>query len=107
MADMNNQQQLQFNIDPDTASGKYANLAIITHSSAEFIMDFATMLPGLQKANVATRVIMAPEHTKRLLMALQDNILKYEQQFGKITVPGMNQGRTISPFGNGGSQGEA
>lgn len=101
----NNSQQLQFNLDPEVAKGVYANLALITHSSSDFILDFATMLPGLPKANVGSRVIMAPEHAKRLLMALNENIAKYEQQFGKIQIPGQ-QNRTISPFGTG-NQGQA
>ncbi len=102
-----NKKQIQFNIEPEVGKGTYANLALLTHSSAEFILDFATLLPGMQKANVGSRVIMAPEHAKRLLLALQDNIYKYEQQFGKIQIPGIQQGRTIAPFGNGNGKDEA
>lgn len=105
MAENNNQQQLQFNLDPEVAKGLYANLALITHSNNEFIIDFAQMLPGMPKANVGSRVIMVPEHAKRLLMALQENLYKYEQQFGRIELPGQQGGRTIAPFGNG--KGEA
>jgi len=104
MAD-NNNKQLQINIDPSVAQGVYSNLALIAHGPAEFIFDFAAMLPAMPKANVGARVIMAPEHAKRLLIALQDNIMKYEQQFGQIKVSGQ-QGRTIAPFGNG-NQGQA
>lgn len=96
-----NKNQIQFNLEPEVGKGFYANLALITHSSSEFIVDFASMLPGLQKANVGSRVILAPEHAKRLLMALQDNIAKYEQQFGKIQIPGMGHGRTATPFDGG------
>lgn len=103
----NNNNQLQFNLDPEVAKGVYANLALITHSNTEFILDFAAMLPGMPKANVGARVILAPEHAKRLLLALQDNVYKYEQQNGKIEIPGQQQGRTIAPFGNGGNKGEA
>lgn len=106
MADNNNQQQIQFNLDPQVAKGIYANLALITHSNSDFILDFACMLPGMPKANVGSRVIMVPEHAKRLLLALQENIYKYEQQYGKIQLPGA-QGRTIAPFGNGNNKGEA
>ncbi len=105
MAENNN--QIQLNLDAEVAKGIYANLALITHSNSEFILDFASMLPGMPKANVGSRIVMAPEHVKRLLMALQDNVFKYEQQFGKIQLPGAPQGRTISPFGNGDGKGEA
>ena len=94
------QQGLQIELTPEKAQGEYANFAIITHSSSEFIVDFARMLPGLPKAQVRSRVILAPEHAKRLLGALQENIYKYEQQFGKIEIPGQPQ-RTIAPFGTG------
>ena len=96
----NNNNQLQINLSPEVAQGVYANLAIITHASAEFIMDFAQMAPGVDKAQVRSRVIMAPEHAKRLLHALQENIARYEQQFGTIQLPNQ-QPRTISPFGMG------
>ncbi len=63
------------------------------------------MLPGMPKANVVSRVIMAPEHAKRLMLALQENIMKYEQQYGQIQISGQKP-RTIAPFGNG-NQGQA
>ena len=100
------QQGLQLALTPDKAQGEYANFAIITHSSSEFIVDFARMMPGLPKAQVRSRVILAPEHAKRLLGALQENIMRYEHQFGKIKMPEDQQGpRTIAPFGSG--KGEA
>ena len=106
MEDNNNQQGFQLELRPEVAMGEYANLALITHSSSDFILDFARMLPGVPKPQVRSRVIMAPEHAKRLLMALQENIYKYEQQFGKIQIPQQQgQPRTISPFG--GDKGEA
>lgn len=101
MADNNNNQQLQIELKPEVAEGIYANLAIITHSSSEFVTDFIQMLPGLQKAQVKSRIIMAPEHAKRLLLALQDNVQKYEQQFGPINLAQVQkpaEGRTIAPF---------
>lgn len=104
MEEKNKQNGLQIELKPEVASGEYANLALITHSSSDFIVDFARVLPGLPKAQVRSRVILAPEHARRLLMALQDNIYKYEQAFGKIQVPNM-QGRTIAPFPVG--QGDA
>jgi len=102
------QQGLQIELTPDKAQGEYANFAIITHSSSEFIVDFARMLPGLQKAQVRSRVILAPEHAKRLLGALQENIMRYERTFGQIKMPEAQQGpRTIAPFNVGGKGGEA
>ena len=93
------QQGLQIELTPDKAQGEYANFAIITHSSSEFIVDFARMLPGLAKAQVRSRVILAPEHAKRLLGALQENIMRYEHTFGQIKMPQANQEpRTIAPF---------
>ncbi|MBO7578903.1 MAG: DUF3467 domain-containing protein [Prevotella sp.] len=95
---------LQLELPQDVAQGQYANFAIITHSSSDFILDFARVLPGLPKAQVKSRVILAPEHAKRLLAALQENIMRYEQEFGTIRIP--NQGpRTVTPFPMG--KGEA
>ena len=85
--DNNQQQGLQIDLKPEIAKGVYANLALITHSSSDFVLDFATMLPGMPKPEVSARVVMAPEHAKRLLQALQENLYNYEQQFGKITIP--------------------
>ena len=97
-------QGLQIELTPDVAQGEYANFAIITHSSSDFIIDFARVLPGLPKANVKSRVILAPEHAKRLLGALQENIMRYESEFGTIDLgqPQAPQGpRTANPFGKG------
>ena len=100
------QQGLQIELTPEKAQGEYSNFAIITHSSSEFIVDFARMLPGLQKAQVRSRVILAPEHAKRLLGALQENIMRYERTFGAIKMPQAEQGpRAIAPFNVG--KGEA
>ena len=96
----NNQQGLQMELPQEVAQGQYANFAVITHSSSDFVLDFARILPGVPKAQVKSRVILAPEHAKRLLIALQDNIMRYEAQFGKIQSPNQ-QPRTIAPFGNG------
>ncbi len=78
------QNQLQIELDKETAQGEYSNLAIITHSPAEFILDFAQVLPGLPKANVKSRIIMTPSHAKTLLMILQDNVRKFEEKYGEI-----------------------
>lgn len=104
MANKNNDNQLKIELTPDVAEGTYANLAIITHSSAEMVLDFVRVLPGIATANVKSRIVLAPEHAKRLLFALQDNVMKYEAAFGPINLPGMEQqppqgGRTATPFG--------
>ena len=79
--------KIDIEIKPEVAQGRYANLAIITHSSSEFILDFAQNMPGMPKMQVASRIIMTPEHAKRLLGALTENIRKYEGQFGEIRPP--------------------
>ena len=98
MADNNQNGQLQLELDPEVAQGVYSNLAMIIHSHSEFVLDFASMMPGLQKAKVKSRVVMAPEHAKRLLAALQENVMRYEQEFGKIEIPNQPP-RTTTPFG--------
>lgn len=100
----NKQQGLQIELTPEIAQGEYANFAIITHSSSDFILDFARVLPGVPKTQVKSRVILAPEHAKRLLAALQENIMRYEREYGQIKIPNQEP-RTISPFGT--SKGEA
>ena len=99
----NNQPQMQLEIKPEIASGVYSNFAVISHSSSEFTLDFASMLPGMPKACVGSRVIMSPEYVVRLVNALQENIMRYENQFGKIHMPG-TPNRTIAPFSNGGGE---
>ena len=79
------------------SQGEYANFAIITHSSSDFIIDFARVLPGVPKAQVKSRVILAPEHAKRLLAAIQENIMRYEKEFGPIRIPNQ-QAAPIAPF---------
>ena len=98
------QQGLQLELPQDVAQGEYANLAIITHASSDFVIDFARVLPGVPgvlngvpKAQVKSRVILAPEHAKRLLAALQENIMRYEREFGPIRIPQQEQGG-IAPF---------
>ena len=89
---MEENKQLQIELKPEVSKGNYSNLAIISHSHSEFVIDFAIMLPGLAKADVCDRILMAPEHAKRLLNALTDNIAKYEAQFGPIELPGSPKG---------------
>lgn len=102
---MNNQKednQLQLELNEQVAQGVYSNLAIITHSSSEFLVDFAQVFPGIPKAPVRSRIVLAPEHAKRLLYALRDNINKYEQAFGTIKA---NDETPMPPITN--FQGEA
>ncbi len=80
-------QQIQIQVNDKVADGEYANLAIITHSAAEFVMDFVRVMPGSPKANVQSRIIMTPSHTKALLRALEQNISKYESEHGEIRLP--------------------
>ena len=77
-------QQIQVQLDEKVGEGIYSNLALITHSPAEVVIDFARMMPGLMKATVQSRIIMTPQHAKQLHLALSDNIKKYEDQFGEI-----------------------
>jgi Protein of unknown function (DUF3467) len=86
----NNQhnQQLNIELNEEIAQGIYSNLAVITHSSSEFVIDFVRIMPGIPKANVKSRIILTPEHTKRLLLALQDNLKKYESVHGPVRITG-------------------
>ena len=107
---MEEKKEISLEIKPEIAKGSYSNLAIITHSHSEFIIDFATMLPGLAKPEIGNRILMTPEHAKRLLNALMDNVSKYESQFGAIDLgEGQPNGGTFNlgdlpQFGNGGAK---
>ena len=76
--------QINIELSEDMAEGVYSNLAMIAHSNSEFVIDFIRLMPGVPKAKVKARVIITPEHAKRLLVALKDNIRKYEDTFGTI-----------------------
>jgi hypothetical protein len=82
MSNQDNQHQLNIELSEEIAEGVYSNLAIITHSHAEFVVDFIKVMPGVPKAKVKSRIVMTPQNTKRLMMALRDNIAKFEQQHG-------------------------
>ncbi len=101
---MEENNKLNINLSPEMAEGTYANLAIISHSSSEFVLDFIRMMPGLKQANVKSRVILTPEHAKKLLFALQDNITKYEKQFGKIQITGNPAPGSTIPMSFGGGE---
>ena len=88
------EQQINIELSEEMAEGVYANLAMIAHSNTEFVIDFIRLMPGVPKAKVKSRVILTPEHAQRLLTALQDNIAKYEDNFGSIRRP---NGRSIEP----------
>ena len=98
---MANGQEISLELKPEVAKGTYSNLAIITHSHSEFILDFATMLPGIPKPEISNRIIMTPEHAKRLFLALQDNLHKYETQHEPITLGG--EPKNTCPMGGLGS----
>jgi hypothetical protein len=79
---------LNIELPEDVAEGIYSNLAIITHSNSEFILDFIKVLPGVPKARVKSRIVLTPQHAKRLMNALKDNLEKYEKNHGEITDQG-------------------
>ncbi|MFW5760983.1 MAG: DUF3467 domain-containing protein [Cyclobacteriaceae bacterium] len=76
--------QINIELSEEIAEGVYTNLAMIAHSNSEFVIDFIRLMPGVPKAKVKSRVVITPEHAKRLLNALKDNINKYEETFGPI-----------------------
>ena len=77
-------QQLNISIDENVGEGVYANLVLIAHTAAEFVMDFARVMPGLPKTKIQSRLIMAPPHLKGFAKALQENLERYEARFGEI-----------------------
>lgn len=84
---------MQLELTPEVAEGVYSNMAVIAHSPSEFVLDFVRVMPGMPKAKIMTRVMMTPENAKRLLGALNENIRRYEMQFGEID---MNRGVVVS-----------
>ena len=81
-------QQINIELDESVSSGEYANFVVVTHSPAEFVMDYTRLLPGVPKAKIHSRIIMAPQHVKAFMLALQDNISKFEEKNGEIKSPG-------------------
>ena len=102
-------QQINIELKEDIAQGIYSNLAIITHSTSEFVIDFVRIMPGIPKAEVKSRVILTPEHAKRLLMALKDNLNKFESANGPIKIhdEGMMPPTVIPLGGFGGPTAQA
>ncbi|HQU55781.1 MAG: DUF3467 domain-containing protein [Chitinophagaceae bacterium] len=84
MTEQNTNNQLNIEISEEVAEGSYANLAIITHSHAEFVIDFVNVMPGTPKSRVKSRIIFTPQHAKRFMKALEENIQKYESINGPI-----------------------
>jgi len=93
--------QLNIHLDDEIAQGIYSNLAIISHSPAEFVVDFVRIMPGMPKVPVKSRIILTPEHAKRLLLALQENVMKYESLNGPIKIPDGNPTGFPANFGMG------
>ncbi len=95
-------QEISIELSEEIAEGVYSNLAIITHSNTEFVIDFVRIMPGVPKAKVKSRIVLTPEHAKRLMNALQDNINRFEGQNGKI-----DSKDVPFPLNFGGPKGEA
>ncbi|MCX6235811.1 MAG: DUF3467 domain-containing protein [Bacteroidetes bacterium] len=104
MEEQRNPAQLNIELSDEVAEGIYSNLAIITHSPSEFIIDFVKMMPGVPKAKVKSRIILTPQHAKRLFRALKDNITKYESVHGTVKEP---TGEAMPPFHLGGPTAQA
>ncbi len=109
MADDKNQppqnpNQINIELSEEIAEGVYSNLAMIAHSNSEFVIDFIRLMPGVPKAKVKSRIVITPEHAKRLLAALKDNIEKYEAAFGAIK---RTDEMPRFPMNFGGQMGEA
>jgi len=103
-ADNKNPNQINIELSEEVAEGVYANLAMIAHSNSEFVIDFIRLMPGVPKAKVKSRIVITPEHAKRLLKALHDNINKYEDTFGDIK---QTEEAPKFPINFGGTVGEA
>jgi uncharacterized protein (DUF1778 family) len=106
MNEPENNQQLNIELTEDVAEGIYSNLAVITHSNSEFVIDFITVMPGVPKARVKSRIILTPQHAKRLMKALKENVTRFESLNGAIVdadFPGAN----AFPMNFGGPKGQA
>ncbi len=100
-----NPNSFDIELPEEIAEGIYSNFAIITHSNSEFILDYVRMMPGIPKGKVKSRIILAPQHAKRLLMALGDNVRRFEENFGEIDID--NQQNPSIPLNFGGQTGQA
>ncbi len=100
-----NKNQINIELTEEVAEGTYSNLAIITHSHSEFVIDFVKLMPGIQKAKVKSRIILTPEHAKRLYKALAENLKKFESVHG--TIKESQGGEGFPPFSLGGPTAQA
>ena len=98
-----NKNNINFELDENTAQGSYSNLVIVNHSPTEFVLDFKNVMPGSPKAKVRSRIILTPQHAKRFLSALEENLSKYESSFGEIK----SMQRDVIPLNFGAPKGEA
>ncbi|GAB1448482.1 DUF3467 domain-containing protein [Bacteroidota bacterium] len=99
-----NPNQLNIELSEEMAEGVYSNLALITHSNSEFVIDFIRVMPGVPKAKVKSRIVLTPDHAKRLLLALQENVAKFEAHNGHIS---LNEQTPPFPINFGGGMGQA
>ena len=108
MADSHKEQprNLSLDISADEMLGTYANLAIISHSPSEFVLDFARLMPGVESAKVVRRIIMTPDHAKRLLRALGENLHRFEMEYGETDLP-ENERALLNNFTNFSGNSEA
>ncbi|MBE6302853.1 MAG: DUF3467 domain-containing protein [Bacteroidales bacterium] len=104
MDDKKKNPSLEIELKESVAEGVYSNMSLIAHSSSEFVLDFISLLPGVNKAQVRSRVIMAPEHAKRLMLILRDNINRYETNFGEIEI---KKAEIFPPIGKIKTKGDA
>jgi len=92
MEEQNQENQLNIELSEEVAEGIYSNLAVITHSNTEFVLDFIRVMPGVPKARVKSRIVLTPEHAKRFLIALEENVEKFEALNGRIKINEENSG---------------
>jgi uncharacterized protein (DUF1778 family) len=104
MEEQNIENQLNIELSEEVAEGIYSNLAVITHSNTEFVVDFIRVMPGVPKARVKSRIVLTPEHAKRFLVALEENVEKFEALNGRIKI---NEGQTGIPMNFGGPTAQA
>ena len=100
--DKTEKNNINVELDENVSQGTYSNLVIVNHSPTEFVLDFINVMPGVPKAKVRSRIILTPEHTKKLINALNENLIKYEKVFGEIK----NSQREVLPISFG-PRGEA
>lgn len=105
MSENMEEHQINIELTEEVAEGIYSNLAIISHSNAEFILDFIKIMPGVQKGKVKSRIILTPQHAKKLMMVLQENVARFEAQNGSIK--DLNDGPAGIPMNFGGPVGMA